>query len=57
MTKNDNLIAGIGIGLVVAAFFAKVFSDLMWFVLSAGLILLILGATSLLSKSTSGRKK
>lgn len=54
MTKNDNLIAGIGIGLVVAAFFAKVFPDFMWFVLSAGILLLILGSTGLLSKARKG---
>jgi hypothetical protein len=57
MTKNDNLIAGIGIGLVVAAFFAKVFNDLMWFVLSTGILLLILGATGLLTKSLAKPKK
>jgi hypothetical protein len=56
MTKNDNLIAGIGIGLVTAAFFAKVFAGLMWFVLSAGILLLILGATGLLSKTRQSKK-
>jgi hypothetical protein len=56
MTKNDNLIAGIGIGLVVAAFFAKIFNDFMWFVLSAGILLLILGASGILSKAIGSKK-
>jgi hypothetical protein len=49
MTKKDSCIAGIGIGLLVAAFTIRVF-DLGWLVVSAGVLLCIVGGTGLLSR-------
>ncbi|MFC4017288.1 hypothetical protein ACFOW4_04935 [Micromonospora sp. GCM10011542] len=49
MTNRDSLIAGIGIGLLAAAFTIKVFG-LSWLVVSAGVLLAILGGTGILSK-------
>ena len=49
MTKKDIFIAGIGIGLLTAAFTIRVF-DLGWLVVSAGVLLSVVGGTGVLSK-------
>ena len=51
MTKRDTFIAGIGVGLLVAAFTIRVF-DLGWLVVSVGVLLCIVGGTGLLSKKS-----
>jgi hypothetical protein len=45
----DNLLTGIGLGLLVAASVIK-FVDASWVLVSTGVLLLVLGGTGLLSK-------
>lgn len=49
MSRLDILLAGIGVGLLAAAFVIKLF-DLSWLVVSLGVLLLILGGTGLASR-------
>ncbi len=49
MSKLDGFLAGIGVGLLVAALAIKLF-DLSWLVVSIGTLLLIVSGTGLLSK-------